>query len=240
MAGPIAGLLAAHGLTIVSGLAYGIDAEAHRAALDAGGRTLAVLGQGLGTPLYPHTNARLGERIVKEERGALLSVFPLATGSNPGHFPLRNEIMAGLSLGTLVVEAALNSGTLITARHASAVDRVVMACPGDANRRSAQGSNRLIAEGAMLVQTAEDVLAALASELRREMAELPQADQVSATPGESDGEPIQALGRRTDSLDPVSKEILELLDAEPLHLDALIERCADKGFTHGDVLQRLL
>jgi DNA processing protein len=165
----IAGPLAGQGLTLVSGLAYGVDGEVHRAAVEAGGRTLAVVGQGLGTPLSPQANADLARRIVEEDHGALLSIFPMDAEPRAGLYPARNEIIAGLALGVLVVEASASSGALITARHALAAERHVMACPGDATRRAAEGSNRLIADGAPLVQNAEDVLALLDSDLRREM-----------------------------------------------------------------------
>src|SRR5690606_27769898 len=116
--------------------------------------------------------AELADRIVAENRGALISIFPMMTEPSPGLFPARNEVLAGLALATLVVEAAPGSGSLITARHAAAADRLVMACPADATRRSAAGSNCLIADGAVLIQEPEDVLAALQNDLRREMAEL--------------------------------------------------------------------
>ena len=251
--------LAAHGLTIVSGLAHGIDAEAHLAALDNGGRTLAVLGQGLGTAVYPQRNAELARRIVEEDRGALLSVFPLATEPGPGLFPQRNEIIAALSLGTLVIEAAETSGSLITARHAAAAGRVVMACPGDATRRAARGSNRLIADGAVMIQNAEDVLAALAAELRREgeglglggrpatgdagaAANAPGQLELDFTaPAPSAAPPLKPPAQLFALPgDPVSRAILELLDAEPLPADLLLEGCGERGHAPSAVLERLL
>lgn len=244
MAGLLAPPLAAHGLTLISGMAYGIDAEAHRAALDAGGRTLAVLGQGLGTPLYPHNNADLARRIAEEGRGALLSVFPMRTEPSPGLFPQRNEVIAGLALGTLVVEASDASGSLITARHAAAAGRVVMACPGDATRRAAHGSNRLIAEGAFLIQTADDVLAALAQELRCEGEELGLSPNKAAPApaGQLEFEfaappPKLSAPQLTD---PVSREIVALLEAEPQPADVLLENCGERGHAPSQVLERLL
>jgi DNA processing protein len=158
--------LCARGLTIVSGLAQGIDAEAHAAALGAGGRTLAVLGQGLDTPLYPSSNRSLANRIVQEDLGAILSIFPLATTPQPQLYPQRNEVLAALALGVLVVEADRRSGTLITARHAADFGKTVMACPGDADRATAEGSNRLLTEGAALIQSSDDILEALAPDIR--------------------------------------------------------------------------
>jgi DNA processing protein len=234
--------LASQGLTLVSGLAYGVDAAAHRAAVETGGRTLAVLGQGLGTPIYPQPNAELARRIVAEDRGALISIFPLRTEPAAGLFPLRNEIIAGLALATLVIEAAPESGSLITARHAAAAQRLVLACPGDATRRSAQGSNRLLADGAMLVQTPEDVMGAMAQELRREMQELaPQAQNNAA--GLDAPEAVAtstAPPRARAATDPVERSILEHLAAEPLTGDIIMERCAEQGLTLPQVLEALL
>ena len=180
----LAGPLAAQGLTVVSGLADGIDSEAHREALAAQGRTVAVLGQGLGTPIYPSRNAELASRIVEERRGAILSIFPLATEPSAGLFPQRNEVIAGLALGTLVIEAAHGSGALITARHALDAGRTVMACPGDATRRTAQGTNRLIADGASLVQTPQDAMDALGPDLRNAMLELGLSERVASATSE--------------------------------------------------------
>ncbi len=151
----LAGSIARQGLTVVSGMAYGVDTASHRAALEAGGRTLAILGQGLGTPVYPGKNNELARSVVELGHGAVVSPFPMMTKPSAGLFPLRNEIIAGLTLGTLVIEARLESGSLVTARQATANNRTVMACPGDTIRSNARGSNRLIAEGACLVQTLE-------------------------------------------------------------------------------------
>jgi DNA processing protein len=249
MTAAIARPLAAHGLTLVSGLAYGVDGEVHRAALEAGGRTLAVVGQGLGTPLSPQANAELARRIVDEDRGAILSIFPMDAEPRAGFYPARNEIIAGLALGVLVVEASPSSGALITARHALAADRHVMACPGDATRRAAQGSNRLIADGAPLVQNAEDVLALLDSDLRREMETLGEkvgsefrVPSSKFAPGDADeklGTWNSELGTLRSS-DPLTRRVAELLAEEPLTADALIERCGDAGHAMSAVLQRLL
>lgn len=231
----IVGPLAADGLTIVSGLAYGIDAAAHKAALDTGGRTLAVLGQGLGTRIYPQTNARLAECILAEDRGALISVFPLATEPSSPNFPLRNEVIAGISMGSLVIEASPESGALITAQHAAAAGRPVLACPGDANRRNALGSNKLIAEGAALIQDAGDALAALRTELREGLAELGEAE--SATPERP--RPARPEPAAAD-LDPLVADLLDLLADEPLPVDALSARMAERGHAPGAVMERLL
>ena len=147
---------AARGVTIVSGLALGIDAEAHWGALEAGGRTLAVLGCGLDW-VYPRENASLYERIPKA--GALISEFPPDAPPRPVNFPRRNRVLAGLSLAVVVVEAGPRSGALITARLGLELNREVMALPGPAGAGHVQGSHRLIKSGAALVESMDEVLA---------------------------------------------------------------------------------
>lgn len=148
--------LAAQGLTVVSGLALGADAAAHQGALEAGGRTLAVLGSGLDV-LYPRRNRKLLEQVA--EHGAVLSEFPLGTRPLPHHFPQRNRVIAGLSLGTVVVEATARSGSLVTARLSVEYHREVFAIPGRITSERSMGTNYLIRAGhARLVQRAADVL----------------------------------------------------------------------------------
>lgn len=154
----ISGALGSEGLVITSGLARGIDGAAHRAALDTG--TIAVLAGGLDQ-IYPPEHADLHAAIV--ENGLLLSETPLGVRPTARDFPRRNRLVSGLSLGTLVVEAALRSGSLITARLASEQGREVMAVPGSPLDPRAQGTNRLLRDGAHLIQSAEDVLDILAS-----------------------------------------------------------------------------
>jgi DNA processing protein len=152
----LAGQLASQGVTIVSGLARGVDTSAHRAALDAGGRTIAV--QGCGPDLvYPPENARLAARIV--EHGAVVTEFPPGAQPEAGNFPARNRIISGLTLATLVTEAPKASGALITARFAAEQGRDVFAVPGAITSPGSEGANRLIQDGARLILTAEDVLA---------------------------------------------------------------------------------
>jgi DNA processing protein len=147
--------LAAHGLSIISGLALGIDTAAHRGALAAGGDTVAVIGTGADR-VYPARNRELALAIV--ERGAIVSEFPLGTPAIAANFPRRNRIIAGLSRGVLVVEAATESGSLITARLAGEQGRDVFAIPGSIHSPVARGCHKLIKQGAKLVETAADVL----------------------------------------------------------------------------------
>jgi DNA processing protein len=147
--------LVRRGITVVSGLARGIDSIAHKAALDNGGRTIAVLGSGIDI-VYPGENQALAERIV--EGGAIVSEFPLGTKPEPGHFPRRNRIISGLSLGVVVIEARIKSGALLTAHFALEQGREVFAVPGDINLPGTRGPHRLIQEGAKLVWRVDDIL----------------------------------------------------------------------------------
>ncbi len=149
------------GVTVVSGLAAGIDYYAHKGALDSGGNTVAVLGNGIDV-VYPGSNADLYERVIRE--GALVSEFPLGTGPLKYNFPRRNRVISGLSLGTVVVEASSRSGALITASYAVDEGREVMALPGRAGSEPFAGNNSLIREGAHLVESACDVLRILGLE----------------------------------------------------------------------------
>jgi len=155
--------LAAHGFVVVSGLARGIDGAAHRGALEAGGRTIAVLGCGIDVA-YPPEHRGLADMIV-ESRGAVLSELPLGSAPLPENFPSRNRILSGLSLGVVIVEAAEKSGSLITARTALEQDRQVFAVPGSPLSGKTRGSNRLLREGAVLVECVEDVIEDLAPQM---------------------------------------------------------------------------
>lgn len=193
----LVGDLARAGVTIVSGLARGIDSHAHRTALDAGGRTLAVLGSGIDV-IYPPENARLAEAIVAS--GAVLSEFPPGTQPDGRHFPLRNRIITGLALGVLIVEAPEDSGALISADCALDQGREVFAVPGNVTQRSSSGTNRLIQDGAKLVTCARDVL----EELRLEM--LPQQLEMRALLPEN----------------AVEQRLAALLGEQPAHIDDLV------------------
>jgi DNA processing protein len=190
----LAGQLAAKGVTIVSGLARGIDAEAHRAALDSGGRTIAVLGSGLDV-IYPREHAGLAREIAKH--GAVLSDYPLGSKPDAVHFPARNRIVAGLSLGTIVVEAGDTSGALITARMAGESGRDVFAVPGSIFSKQSYGVHRLIQDGAKLVASVQDVLDELNLGMVAHQLEMPAA--------------------ATD--DPVEQALLGTLSTDPRHID---------------------
>ena len=156
--------LASRGVVVVSGLARGIDAAAHRGCLDANGRTIAVLGCGIDVT-YPREHRRLTERIL--ERGLTLSEFPPGTSPAPQNFPVRNRIISGLSLGTLIVEASEYSGSLITARLAMEQNREVLAIPGNLTSPRSFGPNFLIKQGAKLVQSWRDIVEEFPPEMRQ-------------------------------------------------------------------------
>ncbi len=182
----ISASLAKAGLTIVSGFARGIDSAAHRAALNHQGRTLAILGCGLDV-CYPVENRDLFQRL--PEQGAFLSEYPLGTPPHAGHFPERNLLIASLTLGTVVMEAAERSGTLITSRLALEENRLLFALPGDVTRHNSRGTNRLIREGAILIQDGVDILRELAPQLRGILANwnlqdhVPESEEQDLRPG---------------------------------------------------------
>jgi DNA processing protein len=175
MAEKLAAGLARAGVTIVSGLARGIDAHAHQGALDAGGRTIAVCAPGLNT-IYPPEHADLAVRIAQQ--GALISESPLAREPRPGLFPQRNRVISGLSLGVIIVEAGRRSGALHTARHAMEQGRDVFAVPGRIDSLPSQGCHDLIRDGVPLIRGVDDVLEALAplmKPVQRETGEVVQS-----------------------------------------------------------------
>jgi DNA processing protein len=224
--------LAARGVTIVSGLARGIDTAAHRGALRVGGRTIAVLGSGVDVA-YPPENARLAEEIA--ERGALVSQFAPGTPPLPHHFPTRNAVIAGLSLAVVVVEAAERSGSLITARLGAELGREVLAMPGRATAPESRGANRLIQDGAALALGWEDVVAALPE---RWKACLDTRGTIGATDEGTTGR--GALARPGEAAGPPSaatRRVLSLLGEDPVEIDHVIER---SGLGAGQVSAALL
>ncbi|PID49219.1 MAG: DNA-protecting protein DprA [Proteobacteria bacterium] len=162
--------LAGNGLCITSGLALGIDSYSHQGAIDAGGTTIAVVGTGLDI-IYPARNRALAERIV--EHGAIVSEYPLGVRPQARNFPRRNRIISGMSIGTLVVEATLNSGSLVTAQHATEQGREVFAIPGSIHNPMARGCHCLIRQGAKLVETANDIIEEIAPQLSTYLTQLP-------------------------------------------------------------------
>jgi len=195
--------LASRGITIVSGLARGIDTAAHIGALDASGSTVAVLGCGIDR-VCPPENSRLFHRIL--EKNAIISELPPGAPPLAGHFPGRNRIISGLSHGVLIVEAADGSGSLITSDFALEQGREVFAVPGSVKSKTSSGSNRLIKEGAQVVTEANDILQMLWPKLPSEKQQL------------SDSEFIKGL-------DNNQHKVYQLLDAEPHHIDEIGRKC---------------
>lgn len=209
-----AATFASRGFAVTSGLAAGIDAAAHQGALDAGGKTIAVLGTGLDR-IYPARHVALARRIV--DHGALVSEFPPRTPARRENFPRRNRIISGLSLGTLVVEASLGSGSLITARVASEQGREVFAIPGSIHNPLAKGCHQLIRDGAKLVETAQEVVDELAPMLGQLRASLP-ADLVNGIPAPA-RERVDAASGDADY-----RRLHAALGYDPVGIDALAER----------------
>lgn len=194
----VSGLVSA-GVTIVSGLALGIDSVAHKTAVELGGKTIAVLGGGLDD-IYPSRNKVLGETIVKNRLGMLISEFSLGYPAMPQNFPTRNRIVSGIALGVIIVEGAARSGTLLTASNAAAQGREVFAVPGPVTSPTSKAPNYLIKNGAKLVESAQDVLEELNINSR-----ILQSKSKSILPGSEE-----------------EKVILDLLTAEGLDIDTVV------------------
>jgi DNA processing protein len=204
--------LAQAGLTIVSGMARGIDTSAHKSALAIGGNTIAVFGCGIDV-LYPEENRKLQCEIA--EKGLLLSDFPMGTPGYPQNFPMRNRIISGLSLGVLIVEGAQYSGSAITARLALEQQREVFAIPGNITSKLSWAPNLLIKQGAKLVQDFNDVLEELAPECRRALA-------VRAS--ERSGGQLELNQQEETALSPICMTLLAGIPPDiPIHLDLLLE-----------------
>lgn len=206
--------LAEAGLTVISGLALGVDAEAHAGALDAGGITLACVGTGLDR-VYPARHRDLAHRMAAD--GAIVSEYPLGTPPLAAHFPQRNRIIAGLSQGTLVVEAALQSGSLITARLAADMGREVFAIPGSIHSPQSRGCHALIRQGAKLVESVDDIL--------EELQWSPNPSAAAVTTG------MAATPTGTPDL------LLTAMGHEPIGLEALQDRT---GLPTAQLMARLL
>ncbi len=212
MAERLATDLAVRGLTIISGLARGIDTASHRGAVAAKGKTIAVFGTGIDI-VYPKENTRLADQILALG-GALISEFPVGSAPTPQNFPIRNRIISGMAAGVLVVEAAEYSGTRITSRCALEQNRDVYAVPGNVTNKNSWGPNTLIKQGAKLVATWEDV-----------WEELPADVQLALTPVPNESpEPSSASLFPDDVRSPHEKKLLKLLKAdESTHIDELVE-----------------
>ena len=214
----LAGDLAKAGLTIISGLARGIDTTAHRAALEVNGDTIAVLGCGVDQ-IYPSENRRLYEQIA--ENGLLLSEFPMSTPAFPQNFPIRNRIISGLSDGVLIVEGAQYSGSAITARLAGEQGREIFAVPGNITSKMSWGPNILIKQGAKLVQEWTDVTNELPANVRRDLT-LEGQQKILQEAGE-EGDDVAAL-LDSEPLHVLARKILAKLEVDrPQQLEALLE-----------------
>jgi DNA processing protein len=210
--------LAQRGVTIISGFARGIDAAAHRGALEAGGRTVAVLGTGIDE-VYPRDHRKLVEEIL-DHKGALVSQFPLGTPPVSENFPYRNRIISGLSLGVCVVEAAENSGSLITARLAIEQNREVWAVPGNITSRNSFGTNYLIkGAGAKLVQQWQDIAAELPPQIAAKLLPPPFGDK------KREKSLADQLSLVPQNLSGSERTVLKLLSPDnPAHIDALLDK----------------
>jgi len=248
--------LAAKGFTVVSGLARGIDGEAHQGALDAHGITIAVLGCGVDV-IYPPEHRKLAEAII-EGGGALISELPIGSQPLAENFPTRNRILSGLCLGVVIVEAAEKSGSLITARMALEQDRQVFAVPGSPLTGKTRGSNRLLKEGAKLVECVEDVIEELAPQMvkrlpteapplqdrhaeRGAIAVPPSTQRVESSPTNVLSTPAIGAPTSVNSPQSVPDTSITLLnyltDTEKLHVDSIIEA---SGLNAQTVLRLLL
>jgi DNA processing protein len=213
----LAGGLARAGFTIISGLARGIDAAAHRAAVAAGGRTIAVLASGV-LSIYPPEHDKLAEEVFAH--GALVSESPPRAEPLSGMFPQRNRLISGLSLGVLVIEAAERSGALITARHAMEQGRDVFAVPGPADSRTSRGCHRLIRDGARLVESADDILEELG----------PLVEAAPRDDGQTIHHPAELL------LNEIEQQVLAAVRSEATPIDQIV---ADTGLPVPQVLSAL-
>ena len=221
--------LASRGITIVSGLARGIDTSAHKGAIDGKGRTIGVLGTGIDS-IYPRENTRHAQEIL-DSGGALVTQFPLGTPPLKDNFPYRNRIISGLSLGVLIVEASERSGSLITARLAMEQNREVMAVPGNITSGNSYGTNHLIKAGAKLVQQWQDVVTELPSEIAAAILP-PKIEKASSRAAASNKDAMPA------DLSDHERRVWPLLPVDDsVHIDSLLE---ESGLSFGDLNSALV
>jgi DNA processing protein len=229
--------LALQGITIVSGLARGIDAAAHRGALAGKGRTIAVMGCGLDI-IYPPENEGLAGTVAAH--GALVTEFPFGTPPNAPNFPSRNRIISGISLGVVVVEAGEKSGSLITARIAAEQGRSVFAVPGEIGAAGSRGTHRLIKQGAMLIENVDDILEEILPQaalpppsISSRLSPASQTEAAKPAPGGEDLLPA----KNSTGLGDTEQKLLTLIPARPVDIDLLI---TSSGLTAQEVLNALL
>lgn len=212
--------LASIGMTVVSGMAVGIDTAAHRGALSGHGKTIAVLGSGFNN-VYPAENRKLFDDIARN--GAVITEFPMATEPEPHNFPTRNRVISGISLGTVVVEATRKSGSLITARLAAEQNREVFAVPGSIQSFKSMGTHTLIKQGAKLVEHAQDIM----DELAHMIGQKTTGDRMQNEPAE-----------KSQPLSSEELRVLEALDPYPAHIDDLVRKLSmAPGILSGILLQ---
>lgn len=215
--------LALKGVTVVSGMARGIDSAAHRGAITAHGRTVAILGSGLDV-IYPPENKKLYADII--QNGAVISEFPLGTPPRSSNFPARNRIISGISYGVVIVEAGEKSGSLITARLALEQGREVFAVPGSIDSAGSRGTNKLIKQGAKLIENTDDILEDI----------LPQIEKIYAlkTPSVSSSEEIPY--KHAEKLNEVDQKLFDSISPGRIHIDDLI---SSTGLSSADILSAL-
>jgi DNA processing protein len=220
--------LAANGFAITSGLALGVDAAAHQGALAAQGKTIAVMGTGLDM-IYPSRHRPLAQQII-DTGGALVSELPLGSSSKAANFPQRNRIISGLSCGVLVVEAAIQSGSLITAKAAMQQSREVFAIPGSIHNPLARGCHQLIRQGATLVETGQDIVDQLQGMLGYQREKLIKLQEKAAKKTELDEKAL-------DCLSPAEQQLIYAMGYDPVNIDDLVERT---GIAVGSVAAQMI
>jgi DNA processing protein len=221
----LSGDLAHAGLTVVSGMARGIDTAAHKGAMAAGGDTIAVLGCGVDV-VYPAENRKLAADLAV--KGLIVSEFPMGATAFPQNFPIRNRIISGISLGVLVVEGAQYSGSAITAKLAMDQGREVFAIPGNITNKLAWGPNLLIKQGAKLVQDWNDIVSELPAESRRHLIDVGRRRILAEGGATEGGEPASLTGDPASEVGAVARRLLASLQVDvAIHLDVLLEKVED-------------